>query len=339
MDWLKFMEWYEIALICLGCVFVLFVLFASAICVALNGIVFSRQDKNPDFKYFTPEDFKLNAEDLTVTYSGINLYSKIYTVKPVEECEKVVIFQHGFGAGSSSYMTEIARYAKLGYAVVATDAYGCNNSQGKGVKGFYVGTETVIATYIGVKKDNRLKDKKIVLMGHSWGAYSVLCASNKIKVDGVVALSGFNAPAQCLCDQIKLVASTGKLLAPLLHPFFFILNAFRSTNGNAHSAKRIVQSGVKALIIHGAKDKTVPYKHSSANKANGGNVTKLILEDKRHNPYNTAEAEDKLKELSGGKKFATEEESKEYFANFDWDKATEEDESVMAKIDEFVKNI
>lgn len=328
------MDIWQIALIVLGCLIVIAVLLGIALSAMLNGMVFTRQDKNPAFKYFTADDFNLKTEDIDVTYKGEKLYAKIYTVKPVEECEKVVIFQHGFGAGSSSYTTEIASLAKLGYAVVAADAYGCNNSVGKNVGGFYVGTEVVIATYIGVKRDERLKGKKIVLIGHSWGAYSVCCAASKVKADGVVALSGFNAPAECICDQLKLISPMGKLLAPVLHPFFFLLNAFRSVNGNTHAAKALKKSGVKTLLIHGERDRTVPKKHSALAKAQGDNVTKLLLADKKHNPYNTVAAEECLSKLisfSG--------DGEEFYKNFDWAKATEEDDKIMSNIDSFIKEL
>ncbi|MGN1373132.1 MAG: alpha/beta hydrolase [Candidatus Coproplasma sp.] len=302
--------------------------------VVLNKVVFARQDKNPEYKYFTAEEFKLKAEDIDVAYKGEKLYSKIYSVKPVEECEKVVIFQHGFGAGSSSYMTEIAALASYGYAVVATDAYACNNSAGKKVGGFYAGTEAVIATYIGVKRCEKLKDKKIVLVGHSWGAYSVCCAANKVKVDGVVAMSGFNAPAQCICDQLKMITSMGKLMAPVLHPVFFLINLFGSSNGNTHAATALKKSGVKALLIHGEKDRAVPLKHSAAQKAEGENVTKLILAYKKHNPYNTVEAEEYLAKL-----LAFDGKDEQFIKNYDWAKATQEDSVVMANIDNFIKSI
>ncbi|MGN1103824.1 MAG: alpha/beta hydrolase [Candidatus Coproplasma sp.] len=328
------MEIWQIILIILGCVLVLLALVLTAISAMINGMVFTRQDKNPEFKYFTAEDFKLKTEDIDVTYKGEKLYSKIYSVKPAEQCERVVIFQHGFGAGSSSYMTEIATLASFGYAVVATDAYGCNNSAGKKVGGFYAGTEAVIATYIGVKRCEKLKDKKVVLVGHSWGAYSVCCAANKVKVDGVVALSGFNAPAQCVCDQLKIISPMGKLLAPVLHPVFFLINTFRSSNGNTHAAAALKKSGAKALLIQGKKDRTVQLKHSAAQKAEGENVTKLILADKKHNPYNTVEAEEYLAKL-----LSFDGNEGEFLKSYDWKKATEEDSEVMANIDRFIKSV
>ncbi|MGN0813192.1 MAG: alpha/beta hydrolase family protein [Candidatus Coproplasma sp.] len=328
------MEIWHIILIVIGCIFVIFLSTTTILSAVLNSVAFIRQDKEPEFKYFTAEDFNLNTEDIEVTYKGEQLYSKIYSVKPIEECERVVIFQHGFGAGSSSYMTEIATLASYGYAVIATDAYGCNNSTGKTVGGFFAGTEAVIATYIGVKRDERLKDKKVVLVGHSWGAYSVCCAANKVKVDGVVALSGFNAPAQCICDQLKMIAPIGKLMAPVLHPIFFLLNLFRSSNGNTHAATALKKSGVKALLIHGEKDRTVRLNHSVAKKAEGENVTKLILADKKHNPYNTVEAEEYLAKL-----LSFDGKDENFLVSYDWSKATQEDSEVMSNIDNFIKSI
>lgn len=301
----------------------------------INSIIFSRQDKNEKYKYFAPEDFNLQSQPLQVDYRRDGLYSQIYSVKPIEECSAVVIFQHGFGAGSSSYTTEIAALAKQGYAVVATDAYGCNNSTGKKAVGFYAGAEAVIATYIGVKRLKELQGKKIVLVGHSWGAYSVCCAAKKIKADGVVALSAFNAPAQCLCDQLKAIPSSlGKLTAVLLHPYFYVLNALIfGGSGNAKAAKAIEKSGVKSLIVHGKKDRVVCLKHSVAANVSCENAEVVVLEDKKHNPYNTVGAEEELARLG-----AYNGEDEEFYKNFDWNKATEEDDSVMQKIFAFIEN-
>ena len=335
------MEWLIVGLIVLAIIVVAFVAFTVTLAAVINKVVFgTRQDKIPDYKYFDCKDFGVSSEELPVSLYGVNLSAKIYSVKPAEECERVVIFQHGFGAGTSSYMTEIAHFARQGFAVVAADSYGCNDSAGKNIKGFYAGAEAVIAAYAGVNCDERLKNKKIILVGHSWGAYSVLVASARIKVDGVVAISAFNAPAQCLCDQLKNMSKITRRLAPLLHGAFWLLNLLKfGAKGNSKAAKRLKKSGVKALLIHGENDLIVPLNHSAAAKADGGSVQKLVLPDKKHNPYNTVAAEEKLAELSDGKEFKDAAEEAEYYKNFDWAAATEEDEAVMSKIDEFIENI
>ncbi|MDE6075145.1 MAG: alpha/beta fold hydrolase [Clostridia bacterium] len=334
------MQWYIILLIALAVAAVFAVVLTLVPAILIHKAVFGcRQDKNPEFRYFTPEDFNLTTECVPVYYSGTILSAALYSVKPVEECERVVIFQHGFGAGSASYTTEIAHFARQGNAVLAVDAYGCNNSAGKGIKGFYAGAEAVIAAFIAVRKDERLKGKKVILVGHSWGAYSVTAACGTVKPDGVVAMSGFNSPAQCVCDSMKGMGGMVRSYAPFVRGWLSVINFFKfGANGNTKAVKALEKSGVKALLIHGEKDGAVPFKHSPAKLAKGENITVLTLADKHHNPYNTVEAEEKLAELTGAHKFGSREEAKEYFASFDWKAVTEEDEEVMGAIDRFIAN-
>lgn len=335
------MEWYFYLIIVVAAVAVFALIFTLGPAILIYNFAFGqRQDKNPQFKYFTPEDFNLTVEHMPVRLRGVELAANLYSVKPVGECERVVIFQHGFGAGSSSYMTEIAHFARQGFAVAAVDAYGCNNSAGKNIRGFYAGAEAVIAAYIGVNCDERLKNKPVVLVGHSWGAYSVLAASASVKADGVVALSGFNSPARCVCDMLKTTGGLGRLYAPLVYGWIRLINFCKfGAKGNLSAAKAVEKSGVKALIIHGEKDGAVGFQNSAANKVKGENVTTLLLPEKRHNPYNTVAAEDKLAELTGAHRFESKEQAQEYFAAFDWAAVTEEDEEVMSKIDSFIENV
>lgn len=329
------METWLIILLCAVCTIAAVVI---AWCVALEVIVSSafssRQDKNENYKYFTSDDFGVNEEELAVYYNKIALSAHIYTAKPIAECDRVVIFSHGFGAGTSSYTTEICALAKRGYAVVAADVYGCNRSGGKNIKGFYAGAEAVIATYIAVKGDSRFDGKKIVLVGHSWGGYSVLCASTKVAVDGVVALSAFDTPVSAATNFVKNSA-----MVAMVKVGTFLSCLFRfGFNGNASAVKRIEKSKTKALLIHGELDEVVPYRRSAAKSAKGANVEKLICADKYHNPYDTVAAESKLRELLSAD-FKDKDDEREFCAAFDWKAAIEEDEAVMQKIFAFIESV
>lgn len=327
----------EYVLIALFCLFILGVFVVMPIAIYLK-VFGRRQDKNEKLKYFTAEDFALKFKKLDINYCGITLNGGIYSIKNIEECDKLIIFSHGMGAGHEAYTTEIAYFANQGYAVLAYDNYGCGASGGKGIRGFYAGAEAVIAAYIAIKSDSALKDKKVYLVGHSWGAYSVLCAAKKIDVSGVVAFSPFNSPVKIVRDFAK---QYNAFVAALSAPAAWLVNLCRfGVKGNGKAVKAIQKSNTPALVIWGEKDAAVTKNNSVACLADSANVTCIIEKDKAHNPYNTVEAEKKLGELlqALGGKYKTEEELNEFLSAFDWKAATEEDLTLMGKVCAFIES-
>lgn len=336
------MEPWLIVVIAVVCASVLAVIAAGlSLAIVVDKFMFGRrQDKNAMYRYFTAEDFGLQGEDFPVYYDGYELSGKLFFDGSLEEKGTLVIFIHGFGAGSASYMTEIASFVRRGYAVLAYDAYGCNNSGGRGIKGFYCGAECAVAACIEARRDKRLSAKKLVLAGHSWGAYSALCASGQIEVDGVVAISAFNSPVRAATDALKLVSGRrAGLLAVLVSPWFALINLLKfGIRGNTKASKAVKRSKVKAFLIHGERDATVPYPSSAAYALRGSNAKVLVLPEKGHNPYNTVRAESVLSALFTVH-FADEKEMKRFYADFDWRAATEEDGAVMDDIFSFIDKL
>lgn len=333
------MDWFTIGMIILAVcavITLLVIVFVVPAVAAYSTLYGARQDRNPKYKYFTPQEFGLTVEELPVNYRGVELYGAIYAAKPLKECKKLIIFSHGMGAGHCAYTTEIDYYAKKGYAVLAYDNYGCDRSPGKKILGFYAGAEAVIAAYIAAKSDERLKDMPVYLVGHSWGGYSVLCAAEKIAVNGVVAFSAFNSPARVLSDVAKKMS---KAVALMLAPATLIFRLIKwGANRNKKSVKCIEKSGIPALLIWG-KDDVMVFKHNSAAcLASGGNITSLTV-DGGHNPYNTLAAQIKLAELIGAHDFKSTEEEENYYSSFDWAAATEENEEIMQKTVDFIESL
>lgn len=285
-----------------------------------------RHDKNPYLKYFTADDFGLTAEKVSPR-KGLNGF--LYRKDGVEQRKKVIIFCHGMGPGHIAYTTEIAYFCNAGYAVLAIDSTGCNFSEGKKIKGMYSGVETAVSA---VKFARSLGYSGIYLVGHSWGGYSALCASAKINVDKTVAISAPDTPSKTMQDAAAVALS--KPLAAALRPFWWLIALFKyGAKGNTSAAKSAQKSGVPTLIIHGDKDNTVKLKNSAYAKANGKNVVKFLAGGKAHNPYNTQNAEKLLFELSAKLKKGDRD-----FSLFDFTAATEEDESVMKEILQFIEN-
>lgn len=147
------MDWYWYVVI-IAAITALIAILLFALALYAHRLVFGRRiNRNINLKYFSAEDFSLTVRKLPVTFDKTPLYAAVYTLQPEETCKKVVLFCHGIGAGHAPYMTEIAKLASFGYAVVAYDSIGCGMSQGKNARGFYANVQCATAAYIAIKGD------------------------------------------------------------------------------------------------------------------------------------------------------------------------------------------
>ncbi|MDE6505268.1 MAG: alpha/beta fold hydrolase [Clostridia bacterium] len=295
-----------------------------------------RYDKNPLLKYFTAEDFGLTAEEVSVNRGKFTLNGYIYRNERVPAKNKTVVFVHGMGAGHLAYTTEIAYFANLGYPVLALDSKGCNLSGGKNIKGMYEGVNSAVAAIDCAKE--KLPQNGIYLVGHSWGGYSALCASEQREVEKVVAISAPNSPMKTMQHAVSPILSP--FLAAYMTIWWVTFNMVKfGSYGNSHASNCVAKSKVPILLVHGDKDNIVKKENAAYYCINGENVEKLLCEGKAHNPYNTVRAEQKLAELSSALKNVKKTKPAEaysYFDKFDFKAATEEDEEVMQKIAEFL---
>lgn len=294
-----------------------------------------RADKNPLLKYFTAEDFNLTAQPVGVKNGKTALNGFIYTAAAASNPQNVIVFCHGMGPGHCAYTTEIAYFCNLGFAVLAIDNRGCNLSEGN-MKGMYCGVQTAIAA---VNYAREVFKGKIYLVGHSWGGYSALCASAKVKADGVIAIAPPDSPAKTMASGAAPII--GKPLATILRPFWHIVNFFKfGLKGNTGAGKSASKNGTPTLIIHGERDNVVTLNCSAYKKAKGAHVKKHLAAGKAHNPYNTVKAEEKLNQLSQtlASKTLTAEEKQKFFSEFDFKAATEEDAEIMQIMAQFLAN-
>ena len=333
------MEWYYILLICIGGCIALLLLGLITIAMVTYFVGFgARRDKNPLLKYYTYKDFSLNVEEVTVYRKKVKLFGYIY--HPVNgKNGKLVIFCHGIGPGQAAYTTEIAYFCKCGFTVLAIDSMGCGLSEGKGVGGMYEGVRTATLAIDFARRDERLANMPVYLVGHSWGAYSVLCACAERKVNAVVAISAPSTPIKTIYN-ILTKHGMPKHVAVIIYPLMAILDFLKfGSKSNLNAAKVAEKSGTPIMHVYGDSDRIVPFKGSAYYEADDEKTQKLLVEGRAHNPYVSLEAQKHLtllqeKAESAGK--MSQEERDEFFNNFDYSLATEEDLEVMGKIVQFL---
>ncbi len=324
---------WGVALIVIAAVLVFAILVIVILGIIAHHVAFGhRYDRDPMVTYLSAEDTGLKAEPIVVPSKPQSLRGYIYTAGEDTHPEKVIVFCHGLGPGHCAYMTEISYFCRLGYTVVAMDYCGCGETPGKKARGFYSGVIAAKDTVQYVRSDARFSKRRVFLVGHSWGAYSAICARG----DGAVAISAPNSPS-----IVSVIAAQymPKFLAACLKPVLCVIDLFTfGPKGITKCGKAARRGGIPMLLIQGELDKVVPLKASAYTAVPDIRAEKCLAAGKYHNPYNTCAAEAKLNELSKGEALKGD-ARKEFMESFDFMAAVEEDPAVMQKMADFLDRI
>ena len=258
-----------------------------------RNLFFHRCEPNNNIKSYTLDDFNLETEAYNVDADGKTIRGYFYKNKILYP-NKLVVFCHGMFSCKNDYIQDIAYIANKGFLVYGFDYLGTHESDGM-LSGF---GNSIYSTDMVLKKledDAKFKDFDIYLIGHSWGGFAV---TNVIKfhpnIKGVVGL----APMTSIVEQLHFGSKIPRFIGKI---FLLYDKHYCGSYSSMHSEESLKDYKGDILIIQSVDDNMVPYKSSLGLIKNAlgerDNVSYIINEGRKHNPYYTLDSAIKLNQF------------------------------------------
>lgn len=301
--------------------------------------LFVRNDNPSGIFYFGPGDFPgLQAHPYDFkARAGHDLKGYFYHYDdPIPG--RLVVFDHGLGNGHRAYMREIERLARAGFLVYSYDHTGCMRSGGESTSGFAQSLNDLDQCLKALKAEPALADRKIAVMGHSWGGFSTMnIAALHPEITHVVSMSGF-VSVELMLQQV--------VSGPLKIYRKGLLTLERRTNPeyvDFDARKSLWHSKAKVLLIYSEND-TVVHKNAHYDPLYEAlsvrdNIRFLLVQNKGHNPAYTADAVaykdlfyKEFAKAEKKKQLVTPQQQKDFMARYDWRRMTAQDEKVWKEI-------
>lgn len=297
-----------------------------------------RYDDDHIIHYFSYQDFPgMKARPISFrTPEGLLLKGNIYSYEGANQND-LVIFCHGIGGGHRSYMREIEVLAKAGYEVLSYDNAGCFESEGTGIRAMSESINDLDSCLAFIKSDDELKNRRLSLVGHSWGGFAVGGILNFHDIfHSVNIISTFDS-LDILFDRF----ADGKLKAMKKG----ILKYERKTNpkyANASVSEGLNRTSAKVFVVHSKDDRMLDIeaglRFMKANVTNP-NVRFVEVDGKGHNPNYTEDAVSYMNSTFGEynrlvkkKTLKTFEQKQAYMNGKDFWRMTEQDPQVWKEI-------
>lgn len=246
---------------------------------------------------------------------------------------ELVYFIHGLGGGHLSYMPEINMLCSAGYEVLAVDNPGCFESDGESIRCL---SEAVFAADICLKQLAVTDPRPVIIIGHSWGAYTAgLLIGSHPELKKALLLAPFVTAAdfaESFFPQIDEAADTAVVLESEYHPEYARLSL----------CETLAETKVPTLIAASLDDPIIPVMHGQykiRRTISNPAVTDLTVQGRQHNPtytergilLNTQFVADYAQKTKDGW-LETLEEKQAYVSQFNFKAIMEQDEEVWAKL-------
>ncbi len=196
-------------------------------------------------------------------FDGVSLYGKYYRSSPGAP---VQIMMHGYrSAGGLDFCVALPFALKNGYNVLVPDQRAHGKSGGRcltlGIK-----ERRDVLSWIGYATEREGPGVKVVLVGMSMGAASVLMASGldlPENVKGIMADCGYSSPKEILK---KVIRDRGYPVRPAYAAVRLGGMIFGGFDvGSASASDALTRCRIPVLLIHGEDDRFVPCEMSEEN--------------------------------------------------------------------------
>ena len=310
-------------------------MFTKMIVEQYKKSAYGRCDHPGDVFYFTAADFPgLQAKPYRfMATAGHTLKGYLYSYdRPIPG--RLVVFDHGMGAGHTAYTKEIEMLCRRGYTVLAYDHTGCMESGGEGTNGMAQSLCDLNDCINAIKQDGRFDGYDISVVGHSWGGFSTLNISAlHPEISHVVVFSGF------VSVELLIESYFGGILKGCRKHIMALEREHNPEFVQYNAVETLKNSKTKALLIYSDDDKlckkTPHYDALQAGLAGCENVELMLVSGKGHNPNYTADAviyKDaffaELQKRRKKNKMTTPVQKAAFVACYDWHRMTAQDEQV-----------
>jgi alpha-beta hydrolase superfamily lysophospholipase len=216
----------------------LYTLFFLVVAIVLFGLVLAFWPMHWRIKNMgiTPQEAAAlrrsytNPHDTFTTTDGVTLFLRRWnpdTIAPAKKDIAILIF-HGFTAYSGPYNMAGVPFSKGGYTVFGLDYRGHGLSDGN--RGDSPGKDRWIADLgEAVKQVKSLGFKRVIVMGHSLGVASAICAADTVpnEIAGLILLSGAYEGRKGLTKPVPLFTQLRILSSSIFRPSYPAVEYYR----------------------------------------------------------------------------------------------------------------
>lgn len=255
-----------------------------------------RFDGSPALPYYTSQELGVMEERFSFHSGAWLLFGSRYFSKNGKP-KALIVFFPGIGAGRNAYLRVIASLVNQGYLVYSFDYTGSMESESPWIYGLGHVNFDIRAFFSWLDHDAKAKSLARFVMGHSWGGYAAMVATNPVfMIKKCVSISGFERPSSVMMSLSN---------HPKNKPLFFAVKACLwntlGSDGDVSACHILEKTKAKVLYIQGDEDdfvKPVVSGQFLRKKLEGLNNIRFIeVPGRKHNPYLSKDAEDYINSL------------------------------------------